>query len=109
MTTYIHDGITFDLDCGFVDVVGIEWRWSGGYSPAGEPLLVGGVGQSTGVPLPDVYRDHGPLIPLPAAPTARLRKQVVSADYQASVAAGLSESYAAWALRTAQDAAQAGS
>ncbi|MEU0659563.1 phiSA1p31-related protein [Streptomyces lavendulocolor] len=102
MTTYIHDGVVFDLDCGFVDVVGIEWRWSGGYSPAGEPLLVGGVGQSTGVPLPDVYRDHGPLIPLPAALTARLRKAVVSADYQASVAAGHVETYEQYALRTAR-------
>jgi hypothetical protein len=102
VTAYIHDGIAFDLDRAFVDVVGVEWRWSGGYSPAGEPLLVGGVGQSTGVPLPDVYRDHGPLLALPAKPSAALRKAVVSADYAASVAAGHVETYEQWALRTAQ-------
>lgn len=101
VTTYIHDDVEFDLDNGFVDVLGIEWKWTGGYSDASEPLLVCGL-DGTPFPLPDVYHDHGPLIPLPKRPTRALARQVVAEDYTASVAAGLTESYEDYALRTAR-------
>ncbi len=41
MNTYLHDGTEFDLDAGFIDVIGVEWTWNGRYSDTGEPLLVG--------------------------------------------------------------------
>ncbi|MGA5869314.1 phiSA1p31-related protein [Streptomyces cinereoruber] len=102
MTTYLHDGTEFDLDGGFVDVIGIEWTWTGRYSDVGEPLLVG-LGDPVSVPLPTVYRDHGPLIPLPKRPTSRLVRDVVSADFTASIRDGHTESYEDYALRSARN------
>jgi hypothetical protein len=108
VTDYIHDGITFDLGRQFADVTGVVWSWTGAWSEAGEPLMnTTPLGADTAVPLPDVYRDHGPLLTLPAKPSAALRKAVVCADYAASVAAGLVETYEQYAVRTAQAAAQA--
>ncbi|GAA2803545.1 phiSA1p31-related protein [Streptomyces showdoensis] len=100
MTTYLHDGAVFDLDGGFIDVVGVEWTWTGLYSDQGEPLLVG-AGDPTPLPLPTVYHDHGPLIPLPKRLTSRLLRAAVSADFAASVGDGHTESYGDYALRTA--------
>ncbi|MET9727717.1 phiSA1p31-related protein [Streptomyces zaomyceticus] len=99
MTTYLHDGTEFDLDGGFIDVIGIEWTWTGRYTDTGEPLLFGG-GSPTPVPLPDVYHDHGPLIPLPKPSPSRLVRAAVSADYTASIRDGHTESYEEYALRT---------
>lgn len=101
MTTYLHDGTEFDLDAGFIDVIGVEWRWTGGYSDAGEPLLLGD-NHPTPLPLPDVYHDHGPLIPLPKRPSRKLVKEAISADYMASIQDGHTESYEQYALRTAR-------
>ncbi|MBX9425487.1 phiSA1p31-related protein [Streptomyces lateritius] len=99
MTIYLHDGTEFDLNGGFTDVIGVEWTWTGRYSDTGEPLLVGG-GHSTPLPLPTVYHDHGPLIPLPKRSTGRLVRAAVSADFTASVRDGHTESYEQYALRT---------
>lgn len=66
MTAYLHDGTEFDLDCAYVDAIGVEWRWNGQRNQAGEPLMIG-AGPETPIPLPDVYRDHGPLIPITSA------------------------------------------
>ncbi|MFC5802744.1 phiSA1p31-related protein [Streptomyces formicae] len=66
MSTFVHDGVEFDLDRTYVDVVGVEWRWTGQRNEHGEPLMTGG-GENIAVPLPDVYHDHGPLIPVAAA------------------------------------------
>lgn len=96
MTAYIHDGVEFDLTRTFVDVVGVEWRWSGNYTPAGEPLLIG-AGNTLGLPLPDVYHDHGPLIPMPARQSKRQ-----SLDFARSLQDGHLESYGQYALRTTQ-------
>lgn len=74
MTLYVHDGIEFDLDRAYVDVVGVEWRWTGQRNPEGEPLMLGAGPQSL-VSLPDVYRDHGPLIPM--ATSGRLTADMV--------------------------------
>lgn len=64
MAIYTHDGIEFDLSLTWLDVVGVEWRWTGGFNAAGEPLMTSGGGLPA-VSLPDVYHDHGPLIPMP--------------------------------------------
>lgn len=75
MTAYIHDGFEFDLDRTYADVVGVEWRWTGEWTAAGEPLMQG-AGPDSPVPLPDVYRDHGPLIAIAAPVTAALMRDV---------------------------------
>ncbi|MFG3488493.1 phiSA1p31-related protein [Streptomyces sp. NPDC047972] len=100
MTSYLHDGTSFDLDGGFIDVIGVEWTWTGRYTDTGEPLLVA-AGDPTPVPLPTVYHDHGPLIQLPKRTTKGLARVALSADYTASVRDGHTESYEEYALRTA--------
>lgn len=98
MTLYVHDGVEFDLDRTYVDVVGVEWRWTGGHNAAGEPLMVG-AGDRTPLPFPDVYRDHGPLIPLAGKVTTAEARRAVDVDYAASIRARLTESYADYVLR----------
>lgn len=88
MTTYLHDGIVFDLTRSFVDVAGVEWEWRGQWTPSREPLLVSPGLPESPVPLPDVYRDHGPLIPLSPRPSAAQYRAAVDPDYAATVAAG---------------------
>ncbi|MFD9222046.1 phiSA1p31-related protein [Streptomyces sp. NPDC060064] len=78
-THYLHDDVDFDLTRTFVDVVGVEWRWSGQWSAAGEPLMRA-AGDTTGVPLPDVYHDHGPLIPVPTSLSAGLVTAVLAGE-----------------------------
>ena len=78
MASYVHDGVDFDLSRTFVDVVGVEWRWTGQWNAASEPLMRGN--HPTPVPLPDVYHDHGPLIPLPDALPAGLVAAVLAGE-----------------------------
>lgn len=67
-TVFVWDGQEYDLSVPWVDVTGIVWRWTGRQTPTGEPLMRA-AGGWTPRPLPDVYHDHGPLIPqLPPAP-----------------------------------------
>lgn len=71
--TYLHDGTVFDLGIQHVDVLGVVWHWTGNWTAAGEPLMASdraaySVPDDVLVPLPDVYRDHGPLIPLHGQP-----------------------------------------
>lgn len=95
MTSYVHDGTTFDLDRAYMDVIGIEWTWTGEWTATGEPLMRGGA-QRTPVPLPDVYHDHGPLIPVAAKPSASVYRAAVDPDFAASMAAGFVESLTAY-------------
>ncbi|TXS21419.1 hypothetical protein EAO71_27350 [Streptomyces sp. ms191] len=83
-----------------MDVIGVEWRWSGQCTETGEPLLIGS-GDKTPLPLSVVYRDHGPLIPLPARPSKAMFKDAISGDFARTVEAGYVESYEDWARRTA--------
>ncbi|WP_069751666.1 phiSA1p31-related protein [Streptomyces sp. EN16] len=99
MTTYLHDGVAFDLTRSFVDVAGVEWEWHGQWTPAGEPLLVSPGLPESPVPLPDVYRDHGPLIPLSLRPSAAQYRAAVDPDYANTVAAGYVESPATFGAR----------
>lgn len=93
MTTYLHDGIVFDLARSFVDVIGVEWEWRGQWTDSGEPLLVSPGLPDSPVPLPDVYRDHGPLVPISRRPSAAQYRAAVDVDYAATVAAGYVEDH----------------
>lgn len=80
MSTYLHDGITFDLGVPHLDVTGVEWRWTGTRTSAGEPLMQAMPDSSAPIPLPDVYAMHGPLIPAPRPTAAALYRQVLEAS-----------------------------
>lgn len=99
MSIYLHDGIEFDLSRSFVDVIGVEWEWRGQWTDSGEPLLVSPGLPESPVPLPDVYRDHGPLIPISPRPSAAQCRAAVDPDYAATVAAGYVEAPAAFGAR----------
>ncbi|NUV65725.1 hypothetical protein G6W57_01165 [Streptomyces sp. CAI-121] len=107
MTSFEHDGVVFDLTRSFVDVVGVEWEWRGQRNEAGEPLLVSPVLPESPVPLPDVYRDHGPLIPISPRPSAAQYRAAVDVDYAATVAAGYVETPAEFGVRITPAAAPA--
>jgi hypothetical protein len=65
--TFTIDGTVFDLSVPWVDTVGVTWRFTGEWTLAGEPLMVAeadGEHREGPVSLPDVYHDHGPLIPV---------------------------------------------
>ncbi|MEU1433971.1 phiSA1p31-related protein [Streptomyces sp. NPDC005786] len=113
MTTYIHEDdrfdfdleVTFDLDVPLADVLGVEWTWTGNWAD-GEPLMVA-AGHTTPVPLPTVYRDHGPLIPLYPRPTASQYRAAIDPDYLDTEATGYIESRADYGERLAALARQA--
>ncbi|WP_055693744.1 phiSA1p31-related protein [Streptomyces prasinopilosus] len=81
MNTYLHDGTTFGLDIAYLDVTGVEWRWTGSYNEAGEPLMGSPDEYAFLAPpfysLPDLYATHGPLIPTPRRATAALYRHVL--------------------------------
>ena len=108
MTTYTHEGVVFHLDSVYLDVTGVEWAWTGGWSPAGEPLMRSHTDSdrpdcSTPVTLPDVYLWHGPLHRIAPRPTTAECRAAVDVDpnYAASVAAGFVESREAFSARIA--------
>jgi hypothetical protein len=62
---FSYDGTDFDLTVPQADVTGVIWRWTGEWNPAGEPLMrADDERHEAPVALPDVYYDHGPLIPV---------------------------------------------
>lgn len=98
MNTYVHEGVEFDLALTYADVTGVEWIWIGKESTTGEPLMrqLSDRGDcQTLIPLPTLYWNHGPLIPISPRPTYTERRIAVDVDpnYAASVAAGLYETY----------------
>ncbi|MFI2354754.1 phiSA1p31-related protein [Streptomyces anulatus] len=99
MNTYLHDNIIFDLTRSFVDVIGVEWEWRGQWTASGEPLLVSPGMRGSPVPLPDVYRDHGPLIPVSRRPSAAQCIAAVDVDYAQTMAAGYVETPAEFGAR----------
>lgn len=93
MTTYLHDGVEFDLDCEFVAVTGVIFSWTGSWSPAAEPMLRSD-GEGVDLPLPEAYYYHGPLIP------RRRRITVAPSEvFAATVDAGYVETDEAFAVR----------
>ena len=61
--SFTWDGQVFDLTHPWVDVIGVEWNWTGAYSSTGEPLM-GSEQGGTLRTLPDLYRGLGPLLPI---------------------------------------------
>ena len=72
--TYTIDGVVFDLSRTWGDCLGVEWRWTGARNAQGEPLMTSEAGLPS-VPLPDVYHDHGPLIPMPEPRTQQAARR----------------------------------
>lgn len=79
MSTYLHDGIVFDLGVPHVDVTGVEWRFTGARTSTGEPLMQASPSDTAPIPLPDVYAMHGPLIPVLRSITYAMYRQVLEA------------------------------
>jgi len=80
MNVFIHDGTEFDLDIAYRDVTGVEWQWSGERTPEGVPLMWECSHKSESnstISLPDLYKQHGPLIPI--------RGGLTSADIKAAI------------------------
>ncbi|MGV0098129.1 phiSA1p31-related protein [Streptomyces californicus] len=96
MSTYLHDGVVFDLTISYRDVTGVEWKWSGQNMPAGEPLMREGARHGSAptlVSLPDLYQYNGPLIPVHDRPSADQYRAAIDPDYAATVAAGYIEGH----------------
>lgn len=98
--TYTFEGVTFDLTIAYADTIGVEWEWAKAWTAAGEPLMRTR-GVTTLVSLPDVYKQHGPLIPIHPRPSAAQCKAAVDVDpdYAATVAAGYDEPLDAFEAR----------
>ncbi|MDX3588552.1 phiSA1p31-related protein [Streptomyces europaeiscabiei] len=85
MTPYLHDGTVFDLDRAYADVTGVEWAWTGARNSDGEPLMISvhrgdrdeDLKAST-VSLPDLYRYHGPLIPMPLPTSGSTYRRILA-------------------------------
>lgn len=112
MTTFIHEGVEFDLALAYADVTGVEWTWTGDKSVDGEPLMRQQSDRGdcqAPIPLPTLYWDHGPLIPISPRPTHTERRIAVDVDpnYAASVASGLYETYPQYRERLAAQSAPA--
>lgn len=68
MTTWVHDGFTFDLTHAWIDCFGNRWEWTGETDAAG-PLMLAVTEhpdcKRSPLPLAEVYATFGPLIPAP--------------------------------------------
>ncbi|MDX2732826.1 phiSA1p31-related protein [Streptomyces sp. PA03-2a] len=111
VAAYEYDGTSFDLGIAHQDVFGTEWTWTGTWTEDGQPLMRSETAQpgcSRPVPLPDVYHDHGPLIPIRprTLPTAAEYRAAVDPNYADTVAAGYVESREAFGARMRASRAQ---
>lgn len=79
MTTDL-DGTVIDLDRVQTALDGTCWLWTCDISDAGDPLMqrLDAAGEGA-LPLPEVYGQHGPLIPAPQPTTAAMYRQVLEA------------------------------
>lgn len=78
MTTDL-DGTLIDLDRVQTAIDGSKWLWTFEHTESGEPLMLRLDGPTVVLPLPVVYRDHGPLTPIPQPITAAMYRQVLEA------------------------------
>lgn len=85
---YMIDGCGIDLDSVQADVTGVEWEWTGTVDTDGVPLMQALDGPRTLVPLLDVYRWHGPLIPVSHRLPSALWLRVITAPTPAVVLGG---------------------
>ncbi|MFF5643033.1 phiSA1p31-related protein [[Kitasatospora] papulosa] len=106
--TYTFEDVVFDLSIAYADTIGVEWEWARAWTAAGEPLMRTH-GVTMLVSLPDVYKQHGPLIPIYPRPSAAQCKAAIDVDpnYAATVAAGYVEAPAAFGERIAINPAPA--
>lgn len=72
------DGTVIDLDRAQLALDGTRWLWTFEHTDGGEPLMLR-LDAETVLPLPVVYRDHGPLTPVPQPTTAAMYRQVLEA------------------------------
>lgn len=77
MTTDL-DGTLIDLDRAQLALDGTRWLWTFEHTDGGEPLMLR-LDAGPVLPLPVVYRDHGPLTPIPQPITAAMYRQVLEA------------------------------
>ncbi|MGC5534302.1 phiSA1p31-related protein [Streptomyces sp. SR-10] len=92
---FVFEGINFDLEIAYRDVTGVEWQWSGERTPEGLPLMWECSHKSmphSTITFPDLYWEHGPLIPVRGLSGADLRA-AIDPDYAATVAAGYVEAH----------------
>lgn len=78
MTTDL-DGTLIDLDRVQLAIDGSKWLWTFEHTESGEPLMLRLDGPETVLPLPVVYRGHGPLTPVPQPTTSAMYRQVLEA------------------------------
>lgn len=88
MTTYEIDGSVIDLDRVQCDVTGVEWEWTSTRDTDGVPLMQAVHGPRALVPLPDLHRDHGPLIPVAHCRPDAMWLRVLTAPTPADVLRG---------------------
>ncbi|MFE7485552.1 phiSA1p31-related protein [Streptomyces sp. NPDC057552] len=94
-TTFVHEGVVFDLTIPYADVTGGEWMWTGGWAQ-GEPLMRHRSDRGdcqTPLRFTVVYWDLGPLIPISPRPTPAQYRAAIDPNYAATVAAGYVEDH----------------
>lgn len=99
MTSFTFEGIKFDLTISYADTIGVEWTWARAWTADREPLMRT-LGVTALVSLPDVYHQHGPLIPIHPRPSVAQYKAAVDPDYAETVAAGYVETPDQFTART---------
>ncbi|MEW2069010.1 phiSA1p31-related protein [Streptomyces sp. NPDC007346] len=102
-TTFVHEGIEFDLTLTYADCTGVEWAWTGEWSD-GVPLM--GQKQAPGgceTPwtLTDLYWELGPLIAIHDQLSPSDFRKAIDPDYAATFAAGYIEPHIAAAVAPA--------
>jgi hypothetical protein len=79
MTTDL-DGTPIDLDRALIALDGSRWLWTFEHTESGEPLMLRIDTHGAAIlPLPVVYRDHGPVIADRQPITAAMYRQVLEA------------------------------
>ena len=79
MTTDL-DGTVIDLDCALIALDGSRWLWTFEHTESGEPLMLRlDAHRAAILPLPVVYRGHGPVIADRQPTTAAMYRQVLEA------------------------------
>ncbi|MFL3869182.1 phiSA1p31-related protein [Streptomyces griseobrunneus] len=99
-TTFVHEGIEFDLTLTYADTTGVEWNWTG-EQINGVPLMAqkqAPPGCDTPWKLTDLYWELGPLIAISSRPTVAQYRAAVDPDYADTVAAGYVEARIAAAV-----------
>jgi hypothetical protein len=79
MTSFL-DGVEIDLDRAQTALDGSRWLWTFEHTESGEPLMLRLDAHGAAIlPLPAVYRAHGPLTPERRPTTAAMYRQVLEA------------------------------